>query len=118
MTNLPVWLLRSVFYMLSSALLVSVAPAQDRETKVRNDRRDILQDGSWHYNDLAAASAAAKTSGKPILVATELAVADPDNAGPAAVCATGRLAYPSGDRAVAALGALYRRSRHLERHRT
>lgn len=68
MTNLPVWLLRSVFYMLSSALLVSVAPAQDRETKVRNDRRDILQDGSWHYNDLAAASAAAKTSGKPILV--------------------------------------------------
>lgn len=57
-------------------------------------------------------------TGKPILVATELAVADPDNSGPAAVRASGRLAYPSGDRAVAALGALHRRTRYLERHAT
>ena len=46
--------------------------------------------------------------GKPILVATELAVADPANAGVATVRATGRLCYPSGNRAVTALGHLYR----------
>ena len=45
---------------------------------------------------------------KPILTATELAVADPDNPGPAAVRATGRLCYASGNRAVTALGHLYR----------
>ncbi|MEO8163653.1 MAG: hypothetical protein ABI590_07710, partial [Ilumatobacteraceae bacterium] len=45
---------------------------------------------------------------KPILTATELAVADPNNAGVAAVRKTGRLCYPSGNRAVASLGYLYR----------
>jgi acetyltransferase len=45
---------------------------------------------------------------KPILTATVLAVADPDNAGPVAVRASGRLCYASGNRAVAALGHLYR----------
>ena len=44
---------------------------------------------------------------KPILTATELAVADPDNAGPRAVRATGRLCYASGNRAVTALGHLW-----------
>jgi acetyltransferase len=57
-------------------------------------------------------------TGKPILCATELAVADPDNPGPAAVRASGRLAYPSGDRAVAALGHLYRYARHRRRRGT
>ena len=52
---------------------------------------------------------------KPILTATELAVAFPDNPGPATVRATGRLCYPSADRAVTALGHLWRRSRHLSR---
>jgi acyl-CoA synthetase (NDP forming) len=47
-------------------------------------------------------------TGKPILLATELAIADPDNAGPAAVRASGRLCYPSGERAVRALGHLLR----------
>lgn len=56
--------------------------------------------------------------GKPILTATELAVADPENPGPAAVRATGRLCYASGNRAVTALGHLtryaeYRRTRGL-----
>ena len=46
--------------------------------------------------------------GKPVLTATELAVADPDNAGPRAVRATGRLCYASGNRAVTALGHLWR----------
>lgn len=54
-------------------------------------------------------------TGKPILTATELAVAFPDNPGPATVRATGRVCYPSADRAVTALGHLWRRSRHLAR---
>ncbi len=52
---------------------------------------------------------------KPVLTATELAVAFPDNPGPATVRATGRLCYPSADRAVSALGHLWRRSRFLSR---
>ena len=44
---------------------------------------------------------------KPILTATELAVADLDNGGPRTVRATGRLCYPSGNRAVVALGHLW-----------
>ena len=52
-----------------------------------------------------------EATGKPILVATELGIADPDNAGPATVRRTGRLCYPSGDRAVTALGHLYRYAR-------
>ena len=44
---------------------------------------------------------------KPILTATELGVADPDNAGPRTVRATGRLCYASGNRAVVALGHLW-----------
>ncbi len=47
-------------------------------------------------------------TGKPILVATELAIADPDNAGPATVRRLGRLCYPSGGQAVTALGHLIR----------
>jgi len=55
-----------------------------------------------------AADELSRRTGKPILVATELAVADPDNPGPATVRSTGRLCYPSGHRAVTALGHLYR----------
>jgi len=51
-------------------------------------------------------------TGKPILVATELAVADPDNAGVIAVRESGRLCYASGNRAVTALGHLYRYAVH------
>jgi acetyltransferase len=51
-------------------------------------------------------------SGKPILTATELAVADPDNPGPATVRATGRLCYASSNRAVTALGHLVRYARY------
>jgi acyl-CoA synthetase (NDP forming) len=47
-------------------------------------------------------------TGKPILTATELAVADPSNPGPATVRATGRLCYPSANAAVTALGHLVR----------
>jgi len=44
---------------------------------------------------------------KPILCATELAVADPENPGPRTVRETGRLCYASGNRAVTALGHLW-----------
>jgi acetyltransferase len=52
-------------------------------------------------------------TGKPILLATELAVTDPANAAPAAVRATGRLCYPSANRAVTALAHAWERSRWL-----
>jgi acetyltransferase len=62
-----------------------------------------------------AADELGRRTGKPILTATELAVADHANAGPAAVRATGRLCYPSANRAVTALGHLYRDARHRAR---
>ena len=62
-----------------------------------------------------AADELSRRTGKPILTATELAVADPANAGPATVRATGRLCYPSGNRAVTALGHLYRDARYRAR---
>ena len=62
-----------------------------------------------------AAHEISRATGKPILTATELAVADPDNPGPATVRATGRLCYPSGNRAVVALGHLYRYGRYQQR---
>ncbi|HYI62616.1 MAG TPA: acetate--CoA ligase family protein [Acidimicrobiales bacterium] len=68
--------------------------------------------------DARFAQAAADISaavGKPILCATELAVADPENPGPATVRATGRLCYSSADRAVRALEHLWLRRRHLDR---
>jgi len=73
---------------------------------------------SYHQRqDTRFAEAAHELSaetGKPILVATELAYADPDNPGPATVRRTGRLCYPSGESAVAALGHLVRHSRFHE----
>ena len=42
-------------------------------------------------------------------------MADPGNPGPATVRATGRLCYASADRAVAALGHLYRYARWRQR---
>ena len=53
--------------------------------------------------------------GKPVLVATELAVADPDNAAVAAVREAGRYCFPSADRAVVALDHVHRHSRWRER---
>lgn len=53
-------------------------------------------------------------TGKPILVATELATADPDNPGPATVRRLGRLCYPSGGQAVTALGHLIRYAKFRE----
>lgn len=52
-------------------------------------------------------------TGKPILVATELSVADPSNPGVVRTRESGRLCYASGNRAVAALGHLYRYAVHV-----
>lgn len=62
-----------------------------------------------------AAAAASVATGKPVLVATELAVADPANPGVAAVRAGGRLCYPSAERAVTALAHLWRHARWRSR---
>jgi len=62
-----------------------------------------------------AAAAVSDATGKPVLTATELAVVDPENPGPRAVRATGRLCYPSADRAVRALEHLWRDARHRAR---
>lgn len=59
----------------------------------------------------AAAEVSAATS-KPILTASELATADPDNHGVKAVRETGRVCYPSADRAVTALGYLWRQAKY------
>jgi acetyltransferase len=64
-----------------------------------------------------AADELSRRTGKPILTATELSVTDPANPGPAAVRASGRLCYASANRAVAALGHLYRDARHRARRR-
>jgi acyl-CoA synthetase (NDP forming) len=62
-----------------------------------------------------AAAEISERTGKPILTATELATADPDNAGPATVRATGRLCYPSSNRAVVALDHMWRYARYRSR---
>ena len=65
------------------------------------------------YAEVAAAISDA--TGKPILVATELAVTDPDNPGPRAVRATGRYCASSATRAVTALEHLWHYARHRAR---
>jgi acetyltransferase len=98
---------------------------------IQSNQARMMREGGFHpghgldriveyheRQDRRFAEAAAELSertGTPILTATELAVADPANPGPAAVRATGRLCYPSGDRAVVALGHLYRDARHRAR---
>ena len=64
------------------------------------------------YAEAAATISAA--TGKPILVASELAVTDHDNAGPRAVREAGRYCVPSATRAVHALEHLWH---HAQRRR-
>jgi len=62
-----------------------------------------------------AAVAAAHEHRTPVLVATELVVAFPDNPGPAGMVAAGGYCFASAERAVAALGHLVARWRHVSR---
>jgi len=64
----------------------------------------------------AAAAEVSSATGKPILTATELAVADPRNAGPRTVRETGRLCYAASNRAVTALEHLWQHARWRRRH--
>lgn len=83
------------------------------------DTNGIQRIVAYHERqDARFAEAAAELSmatGKPILTATELAMAFPGNAGPTAVRAAGRVCYQSADRAVTALVHLVRRARFLQR---
>jgi len=63
-----------------------------------------------------AAADASDRYDKPVLTATELAVTHPDNTGPAAVRASGRLCYATANRAVTALDHLWRDARYRELH--
>lgn len=95
---------------------------------IQSNQARLMREGSFYPDhgldrivayherqDARFAEAAAQLStetGKPILVATELAVADPSNPGPATVRDTGRYCFPSGNRAVAALAHMVRYSRY------
>lgn len=54
--------------MLLSLMLVAAATAQDRNTRVLNDRSRVLDDGYWIYNNLEKGYEEAKRTGKPLLV--------------------------------------------------
>lgn len=54
--------------LLATLLLAPTLFAQDRETKVRNDRKQVEEGGRWIYNDLPQGIAESKKSGKPLLV--------------------------------------------------
>ena len=56
-----------------------------------------------------------EATGKPVLTATELAIASPDNPGPRTVRETGRLCYAASTRAVSALEHLWRYARWRRR---
>ena len=62
----------------------------------------------------AAAQISAATA-KPILTATELGIAAPNNAGPVAVRASGRLCYATSNRAVTALEHMWHDARYRSR---
>jgi hypothetical protein len=58
-----------VFLTLACCLtLLGAAGAQEREEKVRNDRKKVEAEGFWIYNDFAKGVALAKKSGKPMVV--------------------------------------------------
>ena len=54
--------------LLFTAVFASTALAQDRDTKVRDDRKAIADDESWIYNDLARGVKLARDEKKPLLV--------------------------------------------------
>jgi acyl-CoA synthetase (NDP forming) len=63
----------------------------------------------------AAASELIDELRKPVLTATELATAEPDNAAVQGVVESGRYCYPSSNRAVGALARLWQYSRWRQR---
>jgi acyl-CoA synthetase (NDP forming) len=98
---------------------------------IQSNQARLLRDGRfWPEPDLerivayherqderfaTAAAEVSSATGKPVLTATELAVADPANPGPRTVRESGRYCYPSAQRAVRALEHLWRYSARLRR---
>lgn len=98
---------------------------------IQSNQARLMREGSYYPDhglerivtyherqDARFAQAAAELSdetGKPILVATELAIADPDNPGPRTVRETRRYCFPTGNRAVAALAHMVRYARFRDR---
>jgi serine protease Do len=58
------------FAIVTSLLLLAVGliHAEDRNTKVHNDRETVQQTGLWIYNDLPKGIAEAEKTGRPMLV--------------------------------------------------
>jgi hypothetical protein len=64
-------LMRTSFLLVCAAITVTgarQAPAQDRDTKVRNDRKAFAVSRDWIYNDLTDGIRMARESGKPLFV--------------------------------------------------
>jgi hypothetical protein len=61
-------MIRVLLALVWSIILVSAAGAQEREEKVRNDRKKVEAEGFWIYNDFAKGVALAKKTGKPMVV--------------------------------------------------
>ena len=58
-------------FLLSLVLATAIARGEavkDREGAVRKDRDVMQNDARWNYNDISSGFAAAKKSGKPLLV--------------------------------------------------
>jgi len=74
------------------------------------DRITAFHDRQDHRYTTVAAELSDEL-GKPVLVATELAVTFPDNAAVRGTVDAGRLCYPSSDRAVSSLARMWERAR-------
>ena len=98
---------------------------------IQSNQAQLMKDGPFYPGDglerivgyherqderfARAAAEISTATNKPILTATELAIAAPDNPGPRTVRETGRLCYSASNRAVVALGHLRRYAQWRER---
>ncbi len=98
---------------------------------IQSNQAKLMRDGPFYPGDglerivayherqderfAIAAAEVSTATGKPVLTATELAIASPDNPGPRAVRESGRLCYSSSNRAVTALEHLWRYARFRQR---
>jgi acyl-CoA synthetase (NDP forming) len=98
---------------------------------IQSNQAQLMKDGPFYPGDglerivayherqderfARAAAEISTATNKPILTATELAIAAPDNPGPRTVRETGRLCYSASNRAVIALGHLRRYAQWRER---
>jgi hypothetical protein len=61
-------MVRRILAFACCLVLIGTAGAQEREEKVRNDRKKVEAEGFWIYNDFGRGVAEAKKSGKPLVV--------------------------------------------------